>query len=129
MIYLGPGTCVIWESEGCSFRENSGFWQYFRFSKGNWAQKWTKTFNFGYIRDYLWSKFQQTCAIFGGEMAQKTKTPSPQKRWFCGYCIATKTFEHYHLAATNAYLMKLTTSMYLHMTLNLAEDWGVTHGA
>ena len=55
--------------------------------------------------------------------------PPPKKRWFCGYCIATKTFEHYHLAATNAYLMKLTTSMYLHKTLNFAEDWGVTHGA
>ena len=65
----------------------------------------------------------------GGGKWLRNETPPPKKRWFCGYCIATKTFEHYHLAATNAYLMKLTTSMYLHKTLNFAEDWGVTHGA
>ena len=35
----------------------------------------------------------------------------------------------YNLTATNAKLMKLTTSMYLHKKLNLAEDWGVTHRA
>ena len=59
----------------------------------NWAQKWTKTFNFGYVlfplkhlilkdcletvfvlwdTTYRWSKFQQTCAIFRGERAEKT---------------------------------------------------------
>ena len=32
----------------------------------------------------------------------------------------------YHLTATNAKLMKLTASMYLHKKLNLVEDWGVT---
>ena len=33
----------------------------------------------------------------------------------------------YNLTATNAKLMKLTTSMYLQEMLNLAENWGVTH--
>ena len=33
----------------------------------------------------------------------------------------------YNLAATNAKLMKLTMSMYLHKKLNLTKDWGVTH--
>ena len=33
----------------------------------------------------------------------------------------------YNLKATYAKLMKLTTSMYLHKKLNLAEDWGVMH--
>ena len=32
----------------------------------------------------------------------------------------------YNLTATNAKLMKLTASMYLHKKLNLVEDWGVT---
>ena len=32
----------------------------------------------------------------------------------------------YNLTATNIKLIKLTTSMYLHKKLNLAEDWGVT---
>ena len=33
----------------------------------------------------------------------------------------------YNLTATNAKLMKLTTSMYLYKKLNLEEDCGVTH--
>ena len=34
-----------------------------------------------------------------------------------------------NLTVTNAKLWKLTTIMYLHKKLNLAEDWGVTHTA
>ena len=57
----------------------------------NWTHKWTKTVNFWYVpfllkhlilkdcsetvfilwETYLWSKCQQTRAIFGGERAQK----------------------------------------------------------
>ena len=59
----------------------------------NWAQKWTKTlrpvspetlnferlfkFYFCLVRDYLRSKFHQTCAIFRGERAQNPPPPSP----------------------------------------------------
>ena len=61
----------------------------------NWAQKLTKTINFGYIlfplkhlilkdcseavcliKTYLWLKFQQTRVIFAGERAQK---PPPKE--------------------------------------------------
>ena len=35
----------------------------------------------------------------------------------------------YNLTATNAKVMKLTTIMYLHKKLNMAQDWGVTHRA
>ena len=111
----------------------------------NWAQKWTKTINFRYVplqvkhlilkncsetvfalrKIYLWSKFQQTRIIFGGERAQK-----PLKRGhFMDAALPQKRMKMYNLTTTNATLMKLTTIMYLHKTFNLAEDWGVTHRA
>ena len=40
-----------------------------------------------------------------------------------------KRLNIYTLTATYAKLMKLTTSMYLHKKLYLAEDWGVTYRA
>ena len=79
------------------------------------------------MRDYLWSKFQQTCAILREKGLKTNQPPSPQK---CGFMDAASPQKHlniYNLTATNAKLMKLTTSMYIHKKLNLAEDWGVTH--
>ena len=77
------------------------------------------------MTDYLWSKFQQTRAIFGGERAQK-----PLKRGhFMDAASPRKHFNICNLTITNATLMKLTTIMYLHKMFNLAEDWGVTHSA
>ena len=75
--------------------------------------------------DYLWSKFQQTYAISRGEKAQKP----PQKGGFMDAASPQKQLNLYKLTATNAKLMKLTTSMYLHKRLNLAEHLGVTHRA
>ena len=69
------------------------------------------------MRDYLWSKYQQTRAIFRGERAQKPPPPQRVVLWNL----------HHHknicnLTATNAKLIKLTASMYLHKNLNLVED-------
>ena len=52
-----------------------------------------------------------------------------QKGDFMDAALPRKHFNIYNLTAINAKLMKLTTSMYLHKKLNLAEDWGVTHRA
>ena len=72
------------------------------------------------MRDYLWSKFQQTGALFVGERAQK-----PTKRGhFMDAASPRKHLKIYNLTATNATLMKLTTIMYHHKTFNLAKDWG-----
>ena len=115
------------------------------FLEENWAQKWTKTINFGYVlfllkhlilkdcsetvftlwKTYLWSKFQQTQVIFAGERAQKT----PKRGHFMDVALPRKHLKIYNWTTTNAALMKLTTVMYLHKTFNLAEDWSVTHQA
>ena len=43
--------------------------------------------------------------------------------------LPQKHLKIYNLTTTNAALRKLMTIMHLHKTFNLAEDWGVTHGA
>ena len=76
----------------------------------NWAQKWTTTFNFGYVlfplkhlilkdcletvfvlwdTTYRWSNFQQTVHYLGEKGLR-----NPPKGLFHGCCIATKTFQH-----------------------------------
>ena len=77
------------------------------------------------MRNYLWSKFQQTRATFGGEKAQKP----PKRGHFMDAASPRKHLKIYNLTTANATLMKLTTIMYLHKMFNLAEDWGVTHRA
>ena len=89
----------------------------------NWAQKWTKTVNFGYVpfplkhfilRDcseavfflweiYHWLKFQQTRVIFGWERAQKF----PKRNHFMIAASSRKHLKIYNLATTNPTLMKL----------------------
>ena len=89
----------------------------------NWAQKWTKTlrpvspetlnferlfkFYFCLVRDYLRSKFHQTCAIFRGERAQNPPPPSPppQPKKKGGFMDAASPRKHlnvYNLTVTNA---------------------------
>ena len=68
------------------------------------------------MRDYLWSKFQQTCAISMAEMSQKS------------FKKVISWMLHFHENITNAKLMKLAKCLYLHKRLNFAEDWGVTLG-
>ena len=75
------------------------------------------------MRDYLWSKFQQTRAIFGGEKAKKP----PKRGHFMDAALPQNHLKIYNLTTANATLMKLTTIFYLNK--NLAEDWGVTHKA
>ena len=77
------------------------------------------------MKEYLWSKFQQTRAIFGGERAQKP----PKWGHFMDAASPQQHFKIYNLTTTNAILMKLTTIMYLRKKFNLAKDWGVTHRA
>ena len=77
------------------------------------------------MRDYRWSKFQQTRAIFGGEKAQKP----PKRGHFTDAVSPRKHLKIYNLTTPNATLMKLTTILYLHKMFNLAEDWGVTRKA
>ena len=43
--------------------------------------------------------------------------------------LPRKHLKIYNLTTTNATLMKLTMIMYLHKRFNVAEDWGVNHGA
>ena len=81
------------------------------------------------MRDYIWSKFQQICATFRGERAQQPPPPPKKKSGFMDTASSRKHLNIYNLRATNAKLMKLTMSMYLHKKLNLAEDWSVTHRA
>ena len=38
-----------------------------------------------------------------------------------------KNLNFYNLTITNAILMKLTTTMYLHETFHLAKNWDGTH--
>ena len=103
----------------------------------NWAQKWTKTVNFGYVpfplkhlilkdcsetvfvlwKMYLWLKFQQTGVIFAGERAQKP----PKRGHFMDAALPRKHLKIYNLTTTNATLMKLTTIMYLHKTHRAQE--------
>ena len=120
-----------------------GFRQYLGFPGENWAQKWTKIMNFGYVsfplrhlilkdcfetifvlwKTYLWLKFQQTRAIFAWERAQK-----PLKRGhFMDALLPRKHLKIYNLTTTNVALTKLTTIIYLHKTFNLAEDWATSH--
>ena len=111
----------------------------------NWAQKWTKSVNFGYVpfplkhliledcsetvfvlwKMCLWLKFQQTRVIFWGERAQKP----PKRGYFMGAASPQKYLKICTLTTTNATLKKLTTIMYLQKMFNLAEDWGGTHRA
>ena len=113
------------------------------FLKENWAQKWTKTINFGYVlfpfkhlilkgcsetvfvlwKTYLWLEFQETRVVFAGERSQKLT----KRSHFMDAALPQKHLKIYNLATTNAALMKLTTIMYLYKTCNLAEHWGVTH--
>ena len=109
----------------------------------DWAQKWTKTFNFGYVlfllkhlilKDCLdnvfdlWEttsgrNFSKLVPYLGGRNGSET----PQKGVFMDAAFPQKHLNIYNLTATNAKVMKLTTSMYLQEMLNLAENWGVTH--
>ena len=92
-----------------------------------------ETFNFErmfkdslfFMRHCLWSKFQQTRAIFRGTMASEI----PKKGPFHGCWLPQKHLKIYNLTTTNATLMKLNTIFYLRETFNLAKDWGVTHRA
>ena len=75
------------------------------------------------MKDYLWLKFQQTQAIFGGEREQK----SPKCSDFMDAALQQKHLKLYNSTTTNATLINLTAIMYLHKVFNLAKDWGVTH--
>ena len=75
------------------------------------------------MKDYLWLEFQQTQAIFGGERAHKPPKSSHLK----DAASPQKHSKVYTLTTTNATLMNLTTTMYLHKVFTLAKDWDVTH--
>ena len=77
------------------------------------------------MRDYPWSKFQQTRVIFGGEKVQKP----PKRAHFMDAASTQKHLKINNLTTANATLMTLITIMYLYKMFNLAEDWGVTHRA
>ena len=68
------------------------------------------------MTSYLWFKFQQNRALFGGERAQK-KTKMGH---FMDAASPRNHFQIYNLGTTNAINMKLPTIMYLYETFNLA---------
>ena len=63
--------------------------------------------------------------IFAGQRAQKP----PKSGHFMDAALPRKHLKISNLTITNATLMKLTMIMSLHKRFNVAEDWGVTHGA
>ena len=65
---------------------------------------------------YLWSKFQQNRALFGGERAQKP----PKMGHFMDAAPPRNNLKFYNLGTTKAIKMKLTTIMYLHEAFHLA---------
>ena len=65
---------------------------------------------------YLWSKFEENRALFGGERAQKP----PKMGHFMDAPSPRNNLEIYNLGTANATKMKLTTIMYLHETFHLA---------
>ena len=116
------------------------------------AQKWTKTFNFGYVPFLLKHLILKDCLdtvfvlwettsgwnfsklmpylVEKGLRPGGLSPPPPKKKGdFMDTASPRKHLNIYNLTATNAKLMKLPTGMYLHNKLNLAEDWGVTHRA
>ena len=140
---LGP---VLFDNhKDAVFRKNLVYGNILVFWGENWAQKWTKTINFGYVsfrlkhlilkdcsetifvswKMYLWLKFRQTWDIFAGERAQKP----PKRDHFMDAASSHKHLKIYNLTTTNAALMKYTMIMYLHKRFNVAKDWGVIHGA
>ena len=60
------------------------------------------------MKEYLWLKFQQTQAIFEGEIAQK----SPKSSHFMDAASPRKHLKLYNLTTTNATLMNLTAIIF-----------------
>ena len=56
MIFLGPGTYIIWCSKGCSFCINFGFKQFFWFSSGKLSHKMDQ--NCKLLVYSIWAKIQ-----------------------------------------------------------------------
>ena len=65
---------------------------------------------------YLWPKFEENWALFGGERAQKP----PKMGHFMDAAPPRNNFKFYNLGTTNAIKMKLGTLLYLHKTFDLA---------
>ena len=65
---------------------------------------------------YLWSKFHQNRALFGGERAQK----NPKMGHFMDAAPPRNNLKFYNFGTPNAIKMKLTTIMYLHEAFHLA---------
>ena len=112
------------------------------FPEISWAQKWIKIFNFGYVPFLLKHLILKDClnTVFvlwettSGQNFRKLlpylwekRLRNSPKGGFMDAASPQKHLNIYNLTATNAKLLKFTTSMYLHKKLNLAEDWGVTH--
>ena len=66
VIFLGPGTYVIWYYEGYSFAEILGFSNIFGFPVVNWTPKWTKTLGVFHLsqNSKFWRIFQIPPGIF-----------------------------------------------------------------
>ena len=106
------------------------------------GQSCTKSATFGYLLFWisqrflkhtlslleycLWWKFHPNPTISGGELTPK-KLQKRAISWMLN--LYKKIWKFYNLTNANAILMKLTTMMYLHKTLNLAKDWGMTYRA
>ena len=72
------------------------------------------------MMDYLWSKFQQIPAIFGGE---RTNQP-PKVAHFMAAASPRNNLKIYNFGTTNGMKMKLTTIMYHHKTFHLQQKLG-----
>ena len=70
------------------------------------------------MMEYLWSKFQQIAAIFGGERAKK----APKRAHFMAAALPQKHLKFYNFGTTNAILMKLSRTMYHYETFHLKKN-------
>ena len=72
---------------------------------------------FCFLEYYMWWKFWQNLAIFGGVRAKNL----PKKGHFIDAESVRKTLKIYYLTSKNAILIKLTTIMYLYETFHLPK--------
>ena len=72
------------------------------------------------MMDYLWSKFQQIRAIFGGERANKP----PKGAHLMAAASPRNNLKIYNFGTTNGMKMKLATIMYHHKTFHFPQKLG-----
>ena len=117
----------------------------FSFLGLNWAQKWTKTENFGYMPFVLKHRISKHCSYtvfllwwttsgpnfnkFEPYMGEKGPRNPPKRAHFMAAALPRKHLKIHNFGTTNTMLMELTRIMYHQKIFHLAKIWGVAHRA